>query len=198
MADNPYRSPRANVGEGDATAGSDASKPEPEGLGGWLILVAIGLIVSVVRVSALVFVTFVPIFTTGQWGKLTSPGSDLYHPMWAPLLVFEILGNLVFVLMALTLLYLFFTKSRWFPRTFIAYLLLNVGFVAVDAFAGNFIPAIAAASDPETVKEIGRSVIGAAIWVPYMLMSKRVKNTFLRTRPAPAEAASAVTGKGGA
>ena len=31
-------------------------------------------------------------------------------------------------------------------------------------------------------KEIGRSFIMVAIWVPYFLQSKRVKNTFVRTQ----------------
>jgi hypothetical protein len=33
--------------------------------------------------------------------------------------------------------------------------------------------------DPETAKEFFRSLISMAIWVPYMLVSQRVKNTFI-------------------
>ena len=34
--------------------------------------------------------------------------------------------------------------------------------------------------DPSITKELGRSVLIAAIWIPYFLKSKRVRNTFTR------------------
>ena len=59
---------------------------EPRGLGGWLILVAIGLVLTAGRAFLLVFGTFLPILTGGQWEILTAKGSQAYHPFWAPLL----------------------------------------------------------------------------------------------------------------
>ena len=34
--------------------------------------------------------------------------------------------------------------------------------------------------DPDTTKEFVRTLIGALIWIPYMLMSQRVKETFIK------------------
>jgi len=37
--------------------------------------------------------------------------------------------------------------------------------------------------DPETIKEFARSLVACVIWVPYMLISKRVKATFVEHMP---------------
>ena len=37
--------------------------------------------------------------------------------------------------------------------------------------------------DPETTKEFMIALIGGVIWVPYMLVSKRVQATFVESMP---------------
>ena len=182
MADDPYRSPQAQVAEPEAPHG-------PSGLGGWLVLVGIGLAVTAVRLSAFLVTTLVPVVTGDQWAQLTTPGTSSYHPFWAPLLMIETAGNLFFVGFAVTLLYLYFQKAPRFPKLFIAYLVLNLVFVTADYFLSGMIPAVAASTDNESVREIVRGLIGACIWVPYMLRSKRVKNTFVERPFAAAPAA---------
>ena len=186
MSDDPYRAPQSPVRE---QASSDA-KPEPEGLGGWLILVAIGLAATAVRITYFVLSTLLPIFTGDTWHDLTTSGTPAYHPLWGPLLVFEVCGNALVVALALTLLVLFFRKSPLFPTLAVVYLALNVVFVVGDYFMGGMIPAVAASNDPDSMKEVVRSLVGAAIWIPYMLRSKRVKNTFRARQPAGAPAAA--------
>jgi hypothetical protein len=163
---------------------------EPRGLGGWLVLVAIGLIVTVVRVCMLLFGTYVPLFTRGSWTALTTETSRAYHPLWRPLLLFEGFGNVVILLAALLALGLFFSRAPNFPPLMIGFYLFNVLFIATDHFVGQRIPAVASARDSKSGGEIVRSVVACSIWVPYMLKSRRVRNTFLAPRvpllvPAP-------------
>jgi len=53
-----------------------------------------------------------------------------------------------------------------------ATLILNAGltFLAVEYFGMTF--------DPDDIKTLVQPVMSLLIWGPYMLMSKRVKNTF--------------------
>jgi len=151
-----------------------------EGIRGWLILPLIGLFFAAVRISMVVFKDLVPIFTKGYWNLLTTPGSDVYHPLWAPLILFEFVGNIVFIIFAIVLLVLFFGKSRLLPRVMLSYLILNLLFVVSDFFLADLIPAVAERGNFQDLKELARAVIGAVIWVPYFLVSKRVKQTFVR------------------
>lgn len=151
-----------------------------KGIGGWLILPIIGLFVMPIRLAISLQNDFLPIFQQGYWEILTTPGTEAYHHLWAPLLIFEIVGNAFFILFDLVLLYLVFTKHHLFPKLFIVFLASNLAFVTVDFFAADLIPAIAGQDDPESLKELGRTVIGALIWIPYFLTSERVRNTFVK------------------
>jgi hypothetical protein len=170
------------------TSSLDSMAHEPRGIGGWLIFVAIGLFIWPLRLLLLCYKTYMPIFQNNYWEALTTPGTVSYHGLWAPLLVFEISGNAVFFVFCIVLIALFFRKSPLFPRLYITCLALNVVFVTGDFFFSDLIPAVAAESDTESVRELIRSIVGAAIWIPYMLVSARVKNTFVKEEPAAAAA----------
>lgn len=158
---------------------TELEKGQPSGVGGWLVLVGIGLVLTPIRLSAFILQTFPPIFCDGAWEILTTPGSDAYHSLWAPVLIFEILANVGFVGAYLHLLVFFFLGSRLFPKAFITVTLINLGFVLFDAWFGSIPLAEAAVFDADTIREFSRSLVAAAIWVPYMMVSKRVKNTFV-------------------
>ena len=177
MADpNPYAPPQSPVA--DAAPALDG----PKGIGGWLLLPVIGMFVFPVRCVISLATEYLPIFEKDLWANLTTPGSNAYHPLWAPLLIYEVVFNLAFLVFDLFLLYLLFTKAHRFPKLYIAFAVLNLVFVVSDALLGYQIPAVVAQGMDAIWKEIGRSFMMVAIWVPYMLVSKRVKNTFVRTQ----------------
>jgi len=149
------------------------------GIGGWLILVVIGLIISPIRVGNLLITTYAPIFSDGAWEALTTPGSETYHVLWAPLLIFEIVGNLGIIVLAVLTLWHLLMKSKRTPRLAITYQSWMVLFVAIDFFAADLIPAVAAYDDTDSKKELMRGLFSAAIWIPYFFVSKRVKATFV-------------------
>ena len=52
--------------------------------------------------------------------------------------------------------------------------------VLLDALAIKMVLPNEPIFDPYTVKELFQSIIAASIWVPYMLISKRVEATFVK------------------
>jgi hypothetical protein len=158
---------------------SEATALSPKGIGGWLILVVIGLLISPIRICYHLVTVHWPIFRDGAWPILTTPGTEVYHALWAPLIAFEIAGNLLTLALGLVTLWFLVRKSRLTPILAITWLMVNTAFVVADYFAANLIPAIAAQSDPDSTKELLRSIVAASIWIPYFLLSKRVKATFV-------------------
>jgi hypothetical protein len=154
-------------------------KPTPKGIGGWLLLVVLGLVIAPLRVVHLLATQHVPMLRDGAWGILTTPGTELYHPLWAPLIVFEVVGNLGSIALALATLWLMFRKSRHTPRVAIAWLAWSTAIVVIDFILGQQIPMVAAQSGPDETRELTRALVSSAIWIPYFLVSKRVKATFV-------------------
>ena len=151
-----------------------------QGIGGWLILVAIGIVVTPFRIIILMMTTYPEIFSTDVWEVLTTQGSDVYSPLWAPIIIGEILFNIGLLFAWFYLAYLFFTKRCTFPKWYIGIAIFSLIFIAADTFAIKLVFPDEPLLDPDTIKELMRSVITVVIWVPYMLVSKRVKATFTK------------------
>ena len=157
----------------------DAAPQQYDKIGGWLILVAIGLIFAPIRLLVVLFKDLLPALSADTWSRLTTPGTEAYHPLWAPLLLFEVIGNCLFILSPVIIAVFFFQRKRFVPRLIIVLLLANLVFVTIDYFAADLIPFVAAQEDLGSLKELIRALIACAIWVPYFLVSKRVKGTFV-------------------
>jgi hypothetical protein len=175
---NPFEPPTAVVR--DVTPPAPAQGKDLAGLGGWLILVGFGVVVSPLRILGQVFPVYGNMLSNGAWARLTTPGSEAYHPLWQPILVAEIGINAALVLTWLFIAFLFFTKRRLFPKVYIGTLLFTLAFVVGDALAIQLVLPQETAFDEETTKQVMQTVVAVMIWTPYMLVSKRVKATFVR------------------
>lgn len=148
-----------------------------DGLGGWLILLAIFLIISPLYITLFVISTLSDIVPL--WAPLTNPSSPYFISGIAPLIVAEIIGNFIFVALFIYGLFLFFTKNRKFPKLLIFILIANLIFLLIDDFLANMIMKDYIDTDePESLRDIYISGIRCVIWIPYLLNSKRVFSTF--------------------
>lgn len=160
-----------------------ADNNELKGLSGWLTLVGLGVIINPIRLLLTTVPAYKPIFEDGTWEALTSKGSEVYNPYFSSLLVGEIVFNTIMVAASIYLVYLFFTKSYFFPKLYIAIIIASLIFIPFDAWIVTKVFPGEEMFDTETVKEFMRSFIAGAIWIPYMLVSKRVRATFVEGAP---------------
>jgi hypothetical protein len=138
-----------------------------EGIGGWLILVALGLAVSpFILINGIVKDLHVLYGAQFQTGLARLPGL-------ASLILFEAVSNSIFLFGLIALNVLFYRKKKAFPGWMIAYLSINCAVILIDHF-------VAMHYAPNTqMFSIVRTIIGAGVWIPYYLVSERVKITFV-------------------
>ncbi len=160
--------------------GVENSESKARDIGGLLILVAIGVVVSPLRILHFLSTVYPPIFTDGTWGALANEASPTYLPLWGSLILAEILIN-AFVLMAsVYLAFLFFNKKAKFPSWYAGIALFSLGFILVDAYMVTLIIPEIPMFDNETTSEVLKASISCLVWMPYLLLSKRSKETFVR------------------
>ncbi len=152
----------------------------PSGLGGWLVLVAIGLVLRPFS-SLLVLGENWASFSAGSWFDLTNPSGAFYNPLWAPYHFHVILSSLAIAAASVLLLVLFFQRRRRFPALFIGLLAFEAAAVVANVV---FTRALSGQTDQSVGADLPRAIpqalVGCAIWIPYMLSARRVKNTFDR------------------
>lgn len=148
----------------------------PRGIGGWLILPTIGLVLSPLRMGFQFFTDLLPVFASDTWRQLNDASRAGHQPMLPTLIVAELVANVAMFAFTLVLIWLFFRKSRRTPRLFVIWLILLLVVQVVDT---TLISSLGLPIDKDSVRDIVRSLVATAIWVPYFLVSKRVRNTFV-------------------
>lgn len=150
------------------------------GIGGWLVFVAIGIILSPIAILVQVLPIYLDMFSNGSWEVLTTPGYEAYNPLWIPIVIGEMVTNGGLIVAWVFLAVLFFSKKKLFPKLYIGILIFTLAFLLLDTLAVKVVLPDEPMFDPDTMTAIIRTVMVVIIWVPYMLVSKRVKATFIK------------------
>lgn len=152
--------------EGEVEKDEEQPEVDPKlvGIGGWLILTAIGFVLgTIIGVVGL-------IIALSLFSDVADAG---YGGLYALELLVD-LGLLAFMIYVATR---FFGKKSNAPSTIIALLIASVVtsglLLLIELGAGAEVFAI------ESGKHLVQSIISAAIWIPYFRKSKRVKATFV-------------------
>lgn len=144
--------------------GPPPAHPGLRGIGGWLILPAIGFVLGGVLIVAGLVISL------AVFDEISDAG---YGGLWA----FEILVTLALLIFLVYTGVQFFRKKKGAPRLVIALMIANL---VSSLFLLVF--ELGSGADDFAV-ESGRNLIGgvfsAAIWIPYFIVSKRVKATFV-------------------
>jgi tetratricopeptide (TPR) repeat protein len=162
----------------------------PAGIGGFLLLPVIGLIVTIGWSAWSIIRDFIPLFRSTVWAALTTPDSPTYYWVWKPLILFEAFAAMVMVLAPIALLVIVFRKRRSARHWVITFYVFCCVYAAIDSavallFVSEWLrsvadlPDTAAAVYSAATQGLYRAFILAAVWIPYFVRSRRVKNTFV-------------------
>ena len=157
-------------------SGGDASKGPndgPVGIGGWLVLPLLGLVVTVLGSYRML----------GQYAGLSEMLARL-SPSQSAFVIFEVVGNAVLLVFPILLLALAFQTKRSFPGLYVVWAVAGMAFLVVDLILAMALfpagyPTVESLFDEATVRELLRSLLLLVVWAPYMMKSRRVANTFV-------------------
>lgn len=147
----------------------------PAGLGGWLILPMIGIIISLFYLPLTFWAAYADVFE--YWTLLTDPTSSYFMPLFKELTYFEVMGNAILYATLLYLCYLFFTKNKLTVKVIIFFYAFSLVLVITDVMLVKALLSVPV--DDKDIIDIMRGAVVCAIWIPYFLVSVRVKNTFV-------------------
>ncbi len=142
----------------------------PEGIGGWLILPAIGLLIAPFT-AYLSCYELLQILSEGDF-----EGAEIIYPGITLYVIIDLTVFLLLLIYQLVTLTAFFLKKPYTPTLMIINYLVGL-FISIST---NIWGTALMNSDPNlALISIMPNFIGTLIWVPYFLFSKRVKNTFV-------------------
>ena len=161
--------------------GLNKSDEELTGLGGWLVLLGLGLVGSLTKNAYELLGTYVPLFLSGRWAAMTAPEGETYNPDLAAFAVFE--AGALTALLALNAytLFQFFTRKRAFAKTLILLLVVSLAFSIADIVAFAALLPGRVVFDDATAATLVGGVVSLLVWGVYVRRSRRVKLTFTRS-----------------
>lgn len=157
-----------------------AEKRSGKGLHGWLYALGVDVILDTVFAAKAVLEDTATTFGNGAWSALTHESSGAYNPLLANLVMIGLAVEVCLLAANGYLVYLFFQQRRSFPKLYITVAVLALAFEFLDLW---FVSLIEGPDFVITAYEQGLLVwhtLATVAFVLYLLLSKRVKATFVK------------------
>ena len=149
-----------------------ASDTHLEGLSGWLIWIGFGLVLAPLKMLNTLLSVSIPLLS-----KASTQAYLAKHHAVTVLVGSEIVMNILFIMSLVFLNYLFFARKRGFPTYMIIFRIVNVILLLGNHIAFRLTTPL---RSPQGTIAVLTSIVGALIVIPYMLISRLVRVTFVR------------------
>jgi len=152
--------------------------PDPWNIGGWLFLLSIGILCS--PLAILVQIIDGGYLASATWEAYIRAENSQPKVL---LLIAEVAANAFLWVYSILVLILFVKRRDTFPAACIVYYGATLIIQILDLSAvATLNPSFKWSG--ESMSTIVRTIIAAAIWIPYLLKSERVRNTFVVPHPS--------------
>jgi hypothetical protein len=152
-------------------------------IGGWLYLVAFSILVT--PLADIINFSRNDYYDLAIWENVASSSSANYNPTVALLFVAEVFYSVFSIAYSILLIVLFFKKRTSFPLLMSLKYAYTFLFISLETYVLYEIGQLDSNETDNTIRELTKLVISGAIWIPYLYMSERSKETFLNTLKVP-------------
>jgi len=153
----------------------DVVKKEPWEFGGWLFLLGFGITISPFRLLTDLLNIYPVMFSDGTMTDVIENASLAFISLVAG----ELIANIIFVILSITLIILFFKKKSIFPKWYLITALATFFFICIDNLIISFLFPEIEFMTIDTIQAIASGAFALCIWSPYLFISERSKNTFI-------------------
>lgn len=159
-------------------------------IGGWLVLVAIGVIFTPVTLLVQIIVQLKDDLGSNFFAYMLDSKSEYYQPLRAYYVIGMYAFNIFLLVSSIFLIVLLFKKRNAFRVYYCAYRIFNVVLLVVDLIILTCITGDDASVEERNIiafetSGLVRIAIQACIWVPYVWYSQRSRYTFTSENPPP-------------
>jgi Protein of unknown function (DUF2569) len=150
--------------------------PESLPIGGGLVLLAIGLLFT--PMGEITGICKMAVFDYSYWINV-SDRQDLGNITVVQLfLIMEMMINVFMLAYSILLAVLFFQRRDTFPFALATFYIIDTVFIYADNSLNQYFFQTEKTQDMLSISSILWPLLRMAIWVPYLLISQRGKNTF--------------------
>ena len=145
-------------------------------IGGWLVLALIGMCLTPPKILLLIYQN--KFLDLGNWqavSLLETGQRTLYQVVW----IFELMANIFLICYAVLIIILFVNRRNTLPKFIIGFYASNLFIQVFDLVFINQLHSITEKDMGDSGKQLLQSLVFAAIWIPYFIISVRVKKTFV-------------------
>lgn len=141
------------------------------GIGGWLAVLGIVIVISILSYLLNFYNVFIPLFKDRTLQEIHNINQSVYN-----VIIFELIMNgALFIALGL-LCFFFFRKSKLFPNLMIGYMVIRFFAVVCDSvLIAQYVAPVSQISAPNIISPL----IFLIVWGAYLKKSVRVKNTFV-------------------
>lgn len=156
----------------------------PSGLGGWLTVVGLWLAFTVLTMGWGWVLLLMPASLAGLWEIATDPQTKLFLRIFTGV---SLISMTLLSVASVAALYGFFRRARWFPRVLIAFVatclvseavMLAMAAAGRASVSGGFVLSSGLVLD--VAGRLAYPLAYVLVLTPYLLRSRRVRNTFVR------------------
>ena len=153
------------------------------GRGGWLVLLAIGLFIR----------PFYRFYSLGEgfdnldldiWNAVTTEGDESYHLLWGPAILGGVMWDLFLLPLELLQIVLYIQLRTSLPKLLIVEFIILLAEGVIFGVVYQILPGVDEGAKAEWFAVFVSGLLAAMIWIPYLLVSRRVRNTFVVRRGA--------------